>query len=412
MPKRKVDILVIGAGPSGCVAASIINKNNMNVIVLEKQQLPRFVIGESLLPRSMEHFEEAGFLDALNTRNYEKKLGARFIKNGKECLFDFSKVYTKGWTWTWQVPRSDFDQVMANETERMGVEILWQTAVTDISFSGTNSTTTIEDKNGKISQIEAKFVIDSSGYGRVLPRLLNLEETSSLSAKTALFTHCKETRKPQGITGSQITFTVHKKDVWIWYIPFSNGITSLGVVGNSDFINSFKGTNEEKLRTILEEDDNFNIRFRDVEYLFDPLTIPNYSVAVKQLYGEGFAITGNSAEFLDPVFSSGVCFATESGSLAAKLAVKQLKGNYVDWEKEFAQHIKYGVNVFRSYVNAWYEGSLQTVFFAKNENLKIKAQICSVLAGYVWDTSNPFVSKHQRAVKALANVIELEENTI
>src|SRR5690606_34705638 len=108
---KNTDALVIGAGPSGCVAASYLHNQGISVKVVEKSKFPRFVIGESLLPRCMEHFEEVGLLKSLQACGFEIKDGARFIKGDAVCHFDFSKKHTKGWDYTWQVPRSDFDQV-------------------------------------------------------------------------------------------------------------------------------------------------------------------------------------------------------------------------------------------------------------------------------------------------------------
>ena len=137
-------------------------------------------------------------------------------------------------------------------------------------------------------------------------------------------------------------------------------------------------------------------------------SIKNYSKAVKQLYGKGYALTGNSAEFLDPVFSSGVTFATESGLKAAKLITKELNGEKVDWENDYTGYIMKGVDVFRTYVSEWYTGNLQKIFFHRPENPIIKEQICAVLAGYVWDETNPFVKNHNRLVKTVAKVIDME----
>ena len=145
--------------------------------------------------------------------------------------------------------------------------------------------------------------------------------------------------------------------------------------------------------------------FFDVDFLFEPKVIQNYSKSVKQFYGKGYVLTGNSSEFLDPVFSSGVAFATESALKAAKLIVKEFHNESVDWEKEYSEYIKYGVNVFRTYVKEWYTGNLQTLFFHRPENPLIKRQICSVLAGYVWDKTNPFVTKHDKLIKNLAHII-------
>ena len=112
MQTEKTDVLVIGAGPSGTVAASIINQAGYKVKIVEKLKFPRFVIGESLLPRCMEALEEAEFLDAVKARGFQEKFGAKFVKNGKICDYFFADQFTKGWTWTWQVPRADFDQTL------------------------------------------------------------------------------------------------------------------------------------------------------------------------------------------------------------------------------------------------------------------------------------------------------------
>ena len=108
MKSEKVDVLVIGAGPSGTVAASIIKKAGYSVKIIEKMKFPRFVIGESLLPRCMEALEEAGFLEAVKQKKFQEKFGAKFVHDGKISDFFFADQYTKGWTWTWQVPRGEF----------------------------------------------------------------------------------------------------------------------------------------------------------------------------------------------------------------------------------------------------------------------------------------------------------------
>ncbi|SDX03393.1 NAD(P)/FAD-dependent oxidoreductase [Aequorivita viscosa] len=404
-----VDVLIIGAGPSGCVAAAYLNNNGISCKVVEKSTFPRFVIGESLLPRCMDHFEETGLLDCLMEQGFEIKAGARFLKNDIVCNFDFGKKHTPGWDYTWQVPRAHFDHTLAKEIQKKGVDLSFGQEVTDVVFDEKgHSTTSVKSENGTEYTIKAKFIIDSSGYGRVLPRLLDLDKPSSLDANSAIFTHVKETKRPEGVEGTLITFDVVRDDVWLWVIPFSNGVTSIGFVGPTEFIESYEGTNTEKLKEMLKISDYYYNRLKDQDFLFDPYIIKNYSKAVKQLYGKGYALTGNSAEFLDPVFSSGVTFATESGLKSAKLITKELKGETVDWEEEYTGYIMRGVDVFRTYVKEWYTGNLQKIFFHRPENPVIKEQICAVLAGYVWDESNPFVKNHNRLVKTVAKVIDME----
>ena len=408
MIKKQVDVLIIGAGPAGCVSAAYLNNQGLSVQIIEKNKFPRFVIGESLLPISMDHFEEVGLLKCLKTKNFEKKYGARFIRNNEVCHFDFSKKFTEGWNWTWQVPRADFDKTLTDELEILGVDIQFETAVTEVNFKEDKALIKAESMDGSIQVTEAKFVIDASGFGRVLPRLLDLDCPTSMPSHSSIFTHVDDIRKPEGTEGTLITFDVVRQDVWLWVIPFSNGTTSLGFVGPTEFIESFEGNSQERFDQLLALSNFYSPRFSHLKSLFEPKQIKNFSTAVSKLYGERFVITGNSSEFLDPVFSSGVAFATSSGLLAAKLISRKLKGENIDWETEYKETIQKGVDVFRSYINEWYSGNLQKVFFHQPENKEIKEKICAVLAGYVWDETNPFVKKHNRVINSMAHLIDLE----
>lgn len=412
MKTENVDVLVIGAGPSGTVAASIINKAGFNVKIVEKMKFPRFVIGESLLPRCMEALEEAGFLDALRQAGFQEKYGAKFVSNGKVCDFEFDYQFTPGWTRTWQVPRAEFDKILADTVVSQGVPISYETTVTGIKFNGSESETTVVDAKGEESTIKARFIVDGSGYGRVIPRLFNLERPSSLPPRIALFTHFVDLKRAMADQPSRITIVVHKPDVWIWVIPFSNGKTSLGFVGSPSFFEPLKGTPEDQLRHLVSTEPYLAERFKNAEMIFEPRELKSWSVTTDKFFGEGFVLTGNVTEFLDPVFSSGVTLAVSSSQIAANLVVRELKAEKVDWQKEYMDVMMQGVDVFRTYVNAWYDGTLHTIFFAENQDEDIKNMICSVLAGYVWDQNNPYVKDHEQAVNKLARIIRLRDTIV
>jgi flavin-dependent dehydrogenase len=410
MSIQTTDVLVIGAGPAGTVAASIVNKAGFKVRIVEKMKFPRFVIGESLLPRCMEALEEAGFLNALKEKKFQEKGGAKFVKNGKICDYRFAEQFTKGWEWTWQVPRADFDKTLADTVEKMGVPIDYETTVTAIEFQGADSTTTVIDKNGTPSQIKARFIIDGSGYGRVIPRLFKMDIPSNLPPRKALFTHTVDLRREMSDEPNRITIVVHKPAVWIWIIPFSTGITSLGFVGDPSFFAAYPGNTEEQLRTMISNEPYLKERFKNIEFLFEPRVLESWSSTTDRFFGEGFVLTGNVTEFLDPVFSSGVTLATVSSQIAGKLVVEKLNGRDIDWENEYMKIMMQGVDTFRSYVMAWYEGTLDTIFFANDQDLVIKSQICSVLAGYVWDLSNPYVKNHKTGLHRLASMITYRDS--
>lgn len=409
MKKEIVDVLVIGAGPSGTVAASIINKAGFKVKIVEKLKFPRFVIGESLLPRCMEALDEAGFLDAVKEAGFQEKFGAKFVKDGKVCDYFFADQFTPGWNWTWQVPRGEFDKILADTVEKMGVPVSYETTVTGIEFNGTDSITTVEDIDGNVSQIEARFIVDGSGYGRVIPRLFNMDVPSHLVPRKALFTHAVDLKRSMDDEPNRITIVVHQPGVWVWVIPFSSGITSVGFVGEPKFFKQYEGTYEEQLRALIASEPYLKERFKDVEFAFEPKVLESYSISTSKFYGDGFVLTGNVTEFLDPVFSSGVTLATVSSQLAANLVIRKLKGENFDWDTEYTQPMMQGINTFRTYVMAWYDGTLDTIFFADDPVAEIKNMICSVLAGYVWDTNNPYVKDHETAVHKLAKLIKVRD---
>ncbi|MBX2908005.1 MAG: tryptophan 7-halogenase [Chitinophagales bacterium] len=408
MTTEQTDVLVIGAGPSGCVSSAYLNKHNLKVKVVERAKFPRFEIGESLIPRVMDNLDEVGFLPAIEKAGYEKKLCSRFLRNGINCTFYFDQKFGDGWDWTWQVPRAHFDNLLAEEAQKQGVEIEFETEVVGIEFNGSNSTTTVKDKAGNLKQIQAKYVIDSSGYGRVLPRLLNIDAPSNLTGNSSIFTHTKDVNRPAGVEGTQITFEVIEQKLWLWVIPFSDGVTSLGVAGDTGLIEALSetGDGDEALRKIINRSDHFRDRFINNEFIFKPLIKKNYACTVSKQYGNGFVLTGNSSGFLDPVFSSGVSLATTSGLLAAKLVTRELNGEKVDWQTEYADYMDKGYEVFSTYVKEWYNGNLQKLFFHPNGNPDVKLKICDVLAGYVWNENNPFVTRHERIVTNLALTLD------
>ena len=410
MKTEKVDVLVIGAGPSGTVDAAIIKKAGFTVKIVEKMKFPRFVIGESLLPRCMEALEEAGFLDAVRQAGFQEKFGAKFVKEGKICDYFFADQYTPGWNWTWQVPRGEFDKILADSCEKMDIPVHYETTVTAIEFDGSNSVTTVEDAAGNRSQVEARFIVDGSGYGRVIPKLFNMDRPSHLPPRKTLFTHVVDVKRTMDDEPNRITIIVHNKGIWIWVIPFSNGKTSVGFVGEPEFFKKVSGSNEEQLRALLASEPYLAERMKDVVFDFEPRVLESWSTTTSSFYGDGFVLTGNVTEFLDPVFSSGVTLATVSSQLAAQLVIKKLNGEAVDWEAGYTQPMMQGVNTFRSYVLAWYDGTLDTIFFADEQDAGIKNMICSVLAGYVWDTSNPYVKEHESALKKLAKLITFRDS--
>ena len=411
MQPEQIDVLVIGAGPAGTVAASIVNQAGYKVKIVEKMKFPRFVIGESLLPRCMEALEEAGLLENVLQQGFQRKTGAKFVRDGVICDYSFSDQFTNGWDHAYQVTRADFDKALADGVQEKGVPVEYETTVTAIYFNPDGSSTiTVEDAAGNTKEIFARFIIDGSGYGRVIPRLFGLDKPSNLPPRKAVFVHIKDVNRQMDDEPDRITIVVHKPDVWVWIIPFATGITSVGFVGDPSFFEKYTGTPEEQMRALIADESYIAKRMEGIEFLWEPRVLQSWSATTEKFYGNGFVLTGNVTEFLDPVFSSGVTLATVSSQIAGKLVVRHLKGENIDWNKEYTEVMMQGVNTFRSYVMGWYDTTLHTIFFADNQDPDVKRMICSVLAGDVWDTDNPYVKNHDTALKKLAKTINLRDS--
>lgn len=401
-----VDVLIIGAGPSGSVCASLLAQAGINVVVIEKQLFPRFSIGESLLPQSMVYFEKAGMLETIEAGGYQFKNGAAFQHNDEYSAFDFTQKFGDGPGTTFQVKRAEFDKRLADSAEQQGVPIRYQQTVTAIENKENNSMVVIQTEAGAEYKIIAKFVLDASGFGRVLPRLLNLERPSAFPMRQSIFCHVEDNISDQQYDREKILVTVHpkNKDVWYWLIPFSDGTCSLGVVAEPAYFSDRMGTPEEVLKYCLAEVPTLSELLKNSKIINQVNQINGYSADVSSLYGERFALLGNAGEFLDPVFSSGVTIAVKSADLAASLLIKQFAGEKVCWETEYAVPLKAGVDTFRVLVEAWYDGRLQDIIFYKEASDDVREMVCSILAGYAWDDSNPYVAKTGRRLNVLAEI--------
>lgn len=406
MNSESIDVLVIGAGPSGAIASALLVQKGYRVLVLEKEEFPRFSIGESLLPHCMSFIEEAGMLPAIQAGNFQFKNGAAFQCDGQYTDFTFSEKFTAGPATTFQVQRARFDKILADEAARFGADIRYRHEITAVDVDGERPCVTYRTPEGEVRQASARFLLDASGFGRVLPRLLDLDTPSDFPVRQACFTHVRDHISAPWFDRNKILVTIHprQRDVWYWTIPFANGTCSLGVVAEQGFFAGYTENLEDRLMTIVHEDPSLAGLLSEAEIIQPARQIVGYSANVKSLYGKGFALLGNAGEFLDPVFSSGVTIAMKSSSLAAGLLDRQFRGETIDWESEYAEPLKQGVETFRTFVTAWYDQGFQDVIFHHTQLAKVKAMLCSVLAGYAWDVANPYVRDSRSRMDRLAEI--------
>ncbi len=404
MERRQV--VVIGAGPSGAIAAALLKRNGHDVLMIERQHFPRFSIGESLLSHCLDFVEEAGMLDAVNAAGFQVKNGAAFAWGEQYSAFDFGDTFSHGKPTTFQVQRADFDKLLADQAALQGVDVRYGEAIVSVDFSLPKPQLDVRREDGSEYRIEADFVLDASGYGRVLPRLLDLEAPSNFPVRQAVFTHIEDNIDSPTFEREKILITTHPihRDIWFWTIPFSNGRCSVGVVAAAEHFEGRMEDLDKCLRGFIAETPSLAGVLEHARWDTPARTIGGYSANVKTLHGPGFALLGNAAEFLDPVFSSGVTIAMRSASMAAGVLHRQLQGERVDWQIEFAEPLKRGVDTFRCYVEGWYAGTFQDVIYHPGSSPDIRRMISAILAGYAWDERNPFVSEPKRRLRVLSEL--------
>ncbi len=408
---EQYDVVVIGAGPSGALASSLLVQKGWRVLVLEQQRFPRFSIGESLLPQCMAYLAEANLVEALHqdaaTLGFQFKNGAAFHRAGYDTAIDFTKKFSAGPGTTYQVKRAQFDKLLADNAQRQGAEIRYQHSVKSYTDEDDGATLLVEDAQQHAYTVKGRFVLDASGFGRVLPKLLDLELPSNFPLRSAYFSHFRDNITDASFDRDKILITVHPEhqDVWYWLIPFSDGTASIGVVAQAARFSAHKDAEpSEILNCFLEQDANLKRLLAQRELIGPARSISGYSANVSTLYGPHFALLGNAGEFLDPVFSSGVTIALKSASLIAPLVDEYLRNEPVDFQQRYAQPLQAGVDCFRTFVSGWYDGRFQDVIFYPQQNEQVTAMISAILAGYAWDTDNPYVAQSERRLAVLAQL--------
>ncbi len=406
---KDFDVFIIGGGPAGAIAGAKLVQASLKVKLVEKMVFPRFVIGESLLPRCNQLLEQANMLECIEHSDFQLKPGVAFQTETALEVVHFEQNLGEAFNSSFQVKRETFDHALLLDAEKKGVDVEFESEV--IAFDTEACLVTVKTKLGVLVQYHVKKVIDASGYGRVLPRLLSLEKPSEQCVRKAIF--CRMTGdvrpEPNGKDGYIFVDIHDNNQAWIWNIPFNDGVTSTGIVCDEAYFNQFNLSEAEFFDMIIEQNVTASKRYKNATKMNEVGFINGYSASVTKLFDKNFVLVGNASEFLDPVFSSGVTLALESGFKAAELTIDELNGRCVNWQKEYADYMMVGINVFREYVNAWYDGRLQAILFSEDKAENVTRSVVSVLSGYVWNKENVFVSNPKKMVDTIYQLTKMHE---
>jgi flavin-dependent dehydrogenase len=393
---EKYDVAIIGGGPAGSTAATLLGKAGRRVIVLEREKFPRFHIGESLLPFSMQTFTRLGLQEKLRA-HFVEKFGGEIAEAGgeKAAKFYFKDGFASRTDRSYQVTRSKFDKMLLDHAGESGAEICEETSVDEVTFDDDGVTLRVcgpepagvtDPRYKKIRrELRAKYVIDASGRNSVIGNKFKLKKSYQHLQKLSLFAHYEGVEREAGIDGT-LTRMVRTLGSWFWVIPLEDDRTSIGVVLEAaDFKKSGLSAEEFFERAIAEQPLMRN-RIGDGRRVSQVYTAADFSYRSEKLTGNCWLLAGDAAGFIDPVFSSGVFLAVLAGEQAADVLHEVL--DHPKRARRLFRHyerlVNRAMNVYLRFVESWYAGKeFIEVFLTPTQLFQIPPAVNAVLGGNI-----------------------------
>ena len=379
------DAAIIGGGPAGSTAAALLARAGRRVVVFEREKFPRFHIGESLLPFSMNAFTRLGLHEKILSAGFMKKFGGEIAGacSDSGIKFYFKDGYRSKTDHAYQVTRGDFDKLLLDHAAECGAEVHEETSVDQVEFSSDHVNLTVR-RNGTSGSICTRYLVDASGRTSVLGRQFKIKKTYNHLQKLSIFGHYENVWRPEGIDGT-LTVLIRAVDRWFWLIPLTAERTSIGVVLDSDIYRKSKLNAEDFLDQALAEQPSILKRMANARRVSQVYVEADFSYRSAKLYGDRWLLAGDAAGFIDPIFSSGVFLAVFSGERAADV-LHEVFDRPRNAKRLFAQYeraVNRAMDVYLRFVNAWYTKEFIEVFLAPRNVLGLAPAVNAVLGGNV-----------------------------
>lgn len=358
--KDSYDCIVVGGGPAGSTTAALLAEARLSTLLLEREKMPRFHVGESLMPETYWTLQRLGVLERMKNSPFVKKVSVQFINSsGKESQpFYFKEHDPRECSQTWQVERADFDKMLFDNASEKGADALDQTRVLDVLTDGPRAIAVrLETADGKTREVRSKVIVDATGQQALLANRLGLRDENPKLRKAAIWGYYRGARRDPGENGgATIIMQTQSKNSWFWYIPLSNDVTSIGVVADNDHLLKSRGKPASVFEDELVNCPGLVERLMNAELVSRFRIAKEFSYTTKQHAGEGWVLVGDAFGFIDPIYSSGVFFAMKSGELAADAIIEGFQTGDLSpaqlskWADEFSG----GVHLIRKLVEAYY----------------------------------------------------------
>ncbi|MEN9573102.1 MAG: hypothetical protein RL514_957 [Verrucomicrobiota bacterium] len=358
---RTYDALIIGGGPAGCSTASILAEFGHRVLVLEREKFPRYHIGESLIPFCYGPMERLGLIPLMRASHFQRKYSVQFVQpNGKasQPFYFFNRYDRETIASTWQVLRSEFDQMLMNHARAKGAEVLEETTVKELLRDGAKVTgVRAQLKSGEVVEFRAPITLDCTGKEAFSTVRNGWRMRDPYLNKVAVWTYYRGSKREPGIDEGQTTVAFVPEKGWFWHIPMHDDLVSVGVVAEGKYLT--RGGVKEP-QAIFEREVGENLWIKD--HLATGASTGAYHVTGEYSYHsrhcgcDGLLLVGDAFAFLDPVFSSGLMLALKSGVLVGDEVHRALVENDFSPARfaGYATQMRQGVENMRKLVYAFY----------------------------------------------------------
>jgi len=385
-PENRCDVLVIGGGPGGSTISAFLAQKGWKVTLIEKERHPRFHIGESLLPLNLPLLERLGVLGQVDRIGLVKP-GAEFNYEGyKPAVYYFANAMNKSHPTAYEVRRSEFDDLLLRNSAAKGTDVREGVKVTEVEFrKGSPSTVHTVDEHGRAQRWEARFVVDASGRDTFLANRFKIKRRNPEHNSSAIFGHFQgAVRRPGRDEGNISVYWFDHG--WYWMIPLRDGAMSIGAVCWPYYMKTRKvGVDQFLLDTIalcpaLAE------RLKDAKLMGPALATGNFSYRATRMAGDGYLMVGDAYAFVDPVFSSGVFLAMNSGELGAEVVDEALSKGDISARslRRYERTIQHGLKTFSWFIYRITTPALRDMFMSPTHSFRLEEAILSLLSADIF----------------------------
>ncbi len=391
-PAESCDVLVIGGGPGGSTAATLLARRGWNVLLLEKAHHPRFHIGESLLPMNLPVLQRLGVMEKVHALGVYKR-GADFEADTSRGYrtYAFARALGQSPSHAYQVRRQDFDAMLFDHARTSGVEThdgVEVVAVEQVAARDTRVRVRADD--GRAYQVQTRYLLDASGRDAFVASQRHIRHRHPRHRSVAMFGHFLGARRREGADAGNISIYYFDHG-WMWMIPLPDGVMSVGAVCQPGYMKQRRAPTREFLFETLKRNVDLWARVRDAQLLDDTVhAAGNYSYSASTIGGRGWMLVGDAFAFLDPVFSSGVFLAMNGAEQTAALVHAALEHPSRErrLQRRLEKRLRAGMARMAFFIERFNSPVMQQMFRQPRNTWQVEQGVISMLAGDVFDARN------------------------